>query len=85
MNPTIQAALSMSSGEIGKLFDDVAPIGLQDLGREASALAQKAVWLREYLDFRGAAGFGDLGHYEAAVKADAKLKTVRKAMGYTYP
>lgn len=85
MNPTIQATLSMSRGEIGKLFDDVAPSVLQDLGREASGLAQHAAWLSEYLEFRGAAGCGDHGHDEAAVKADAKLKTVRKAMGYTYP
>lgn len=58
---------------------------IQCLAREADAVAQRTAWISKYLDYRGAAGCGDSGHDEAVEQANAHLKTVRKAMGYSYP
>lgn len=60
-------------------------LSVQDIERQAAALAQGAAMLSAYADARGAAGCGDSGH-EAAIKhAQKRLKAVRRAMGYTAP
>ena len=48
-------------------------------------MTQKACLLSEYIGHRGTYGCGDYGHNEAEMKAEKKLKKVRKAIGYTFP
>lgn len=59
--------------------------GWQDLVKDLDSMAQSCVELAEYIEYRGAAGLGDHGHEDALKQAKAKLKKVRKAMGYTCP
>jgi hypothetical protein len=85
MNATILHLLTLGRGDIARFCDDVAPSELQNMEREASSAAQNAAWISAYIGMRGANGYGDSGHERASAEANKQLKTVRKAMGYSYP
>jgi hypothetical protein len=58
---------------------------IQTLDRNASYWAIVYAMFSEYLAYRGSAGFGDHGHYDALKQARKMEKRIRKALGYTYP
>lgn len=53
--------------------------------RKLDGVTQDLAFLSEYMSWRGGAGCGDHGEVKAAKKADARVRKVRKALGYTYP
>lgn len=55
---------------------------LNDASRTLNRLTQDLAFLAEYADWRGGAGCGDHGEVKATKKAEARLKKVRKALGY---
>jgi len=59
-------------------------VELQSLDRDASSWAIIYAMFSEYLAYRGSAGFGDHGHYDALKQAKKMEKKIRKALGYTY-
>lgn len=58
---------------------------LQELESAANKMVQDCAQLSAYLSSRGAAGMGDGGHEDALNRSKARLKHVRRALGYTHP
>lgn len=86
MNYRTMDYLEVHPNAWGALFDHSSDLkNVNALQQEADVLCQRLAQLSEYLSQRGAAGCGDQKHEEALKQSQAKLKTIRKALGYTYP
>lgn len=72
-----------SADTAGAISNDVAPIELQEIEREADHLAQRLAFLSGYLSRRGAAGCGDAGHDESLKHGQRVMHQTRKALGYS--
>ena len=68
-----------------QLLSQIPSHQLSDLAKNADSICQRAALISRYAEHRGGNGCSDLGHQKALNKAQAVLKKVRKALGYTFP
>ena len=62
--------------------DELDPAVINDAQRDLDAIAIRAAFLARYIFFRSGCG---LSHNVAAMRANAKVRILARALGYSYP
>lgn len=68
-----------------KFADHITNVNLSAVEDQATNAAQLYAEIAVYIGMRGAWGRGDSGHEAALTEVQKRRKSIRKALGYSYP